>query len=267
MRDPGSTITREEEDMDPNPRSIISRRRLIRTALAAGGASTLAAAFPALAFSAEERSLKKSSTVLFQGDSITDAGRNRGVKQPNEAGGFGRGYPYLLGAYLLGTRPEDDLKIYNRGISGNKVPDLDKRWQADAIDLEPDLISILIGVNDIWHKLGGRYQGTVADYEKGYSELLERTKKALPGARIVVCEPFVLRCGAVNDAWFPEFDQRRAAAKRVAEAAAATWVPFQSMFDEASRRAKPDYWARDGVHPTMAGHALVAATWWQCVKP
>ena len=81
----------------------------------------------------------------------------------------------------------------------------------------------------------------------------------------MICEPYVLRCGAVNDAWFPEFDERRAAARRVSDAAGATWVPFQSMFDEASRRASPNHWAGDGVHATMAGHMLMAVTWLKTV--
>ena len=148
--------------------------------------------------------------VLFQGDSITDAGRDKKGGSPNDAAGLGRGYPFLLGGALLADYPEKRLTVYNRGISGNKVPDLAARWQQDAIDLEPAILSILIGVNDIWHKLGGHYSGTVADYETGYRELLQRSLKELPGARIVVCEPFVLRCGAVNESWFPEFDQRRA---------------------------------------------------------
>lgn len=128
------------------------------------------------------------------------------------------------------------------------------------------MISLLIGVNDIWHKLGGRYDGTVETYEKGYAALLARTRKALPNVRIVCCDPFVLRCGAVDEKWFPEFDQRRAAARRVADAAKAEWVPFQEMFDKAVRGAKPEHWAHDGVHPSMAGHDLMAKTWLETVK-
>ncbi len=244
-----------------------SRRNLFKSALAAGGAWATAGLLTPPAYSAQSRSIKTGSVVLFQGDSITDAGRSRRHEGPNNANALGRGYPFLLGSYLLGMRPESQLKVYNRGISGHKVPDLDKRWQKDTIDLKPDLVSILIGVNDIWHKLGGRYDGTVETYEKGFAALLERTRKALPAARLVVCEPFVLRCGAINDKWFPEFDQRRAAARRVSDGAGATWVPFQSMFDAASKKAKPSYWAGDGVHPSVAGHGLMASTWLEIVKP
>ena len=205
--------------------------------------------------------LKQGSIVLFQGDSITDVGRNKEINQANSHSGFGRGYPMLIGSQLLMEYPEFQLEIFNRGISGHKVPDLDKRWQKDCIDLKPNLLSILIGVNDIWHKLNGKYDGTVETYEAGLKALLQRTRVALPELSIVVCEPFVLRCGAVSDDWFPEFDDRRKACNRVAESMNLTLVEFQSMFNKACEKAPPTYWAHDGVHPTMAGHALMAATW------
>ena len=241
-----------------------SRRDLMQFSLAAGGAAALASLSPRTA-QAAAASLEKDNVILFQGDSITDAGRNRNSKGANDSGGFGRGYPYLISAYLLAVQPELNLQCFNRGISGNKVPDLDKRWDEDCINLKPNVLSILIGVNDIWHKLNGRYDGTVETYEKGFAALLERTKKALPETKIVICEPFVLRCGAVNDKWFPEFDQRKAAAKKVAKDAGTIWVPFQEMFDEAVKTTQPQYWGGDGVHPSMAGHALMAKTWIETV--
>ena len=146
-------------------------------------------------------------------------------------------------------------------MSGNKVPDLEQRWTADTLDLKPDVLSILVGVNDFWHKLGRGYTGTVVDYEHQYAALLDETRRALPEVRLIVLEPFVLRCGAVDDRWFPEFEQRRAAAERVAQQARATFVPLQSVFDDLARRATPQYWAADGVHPTPAGHAVIAERW------
>jgi len=202
------------------------------------------------------------SVILFQGDSITDAGRDRGrEKNANDGRALGSGYACFAAAQLLAERPAAGLKIYSRGISGNKVFQLAERWEADCIALKPDVVSILIGVNDIWHRLNGQYNGTVEVYEKDYRALLERTRQALPGVRLVVCEPFVLRCGAVNDKWFPDFDVYRAAAKRIATEAKAVLIPFQSMFDEAARKAPPAHWAADGVHPTMAGAYLMARTW------
>ncbi len=242
----------------------LSRRTLVRGAALSGAGLTILNWLEQSA-AAAEYSLPEQGVVLFQGDSITDAGRNRQAAQPNDVGGLGRGYAFLIACRLLADHAYQNLRIYNRGISGNKVPDLDQRWQQDCLDLQPNLLSILIGVNDIWHKLNGAYQGSVADYESQLLALLKRTRESLPQTRIVVCEPFVLRCGAVNERWFPEFDERRAACVRVAEQMDCTIVPFQAMFDRAIADAPPEYWAGDGVHPTLAGHALMAKTWIETV--
>jgi lysophospholipase L1-like esterase len=206
-------------------------------------------------------------TVLFQGDSITDMGRNhqKGAT-PNDQAGIGTGYAWLAAAELLVDRPKAGLKIFNRGISGNKVFQLAERWQADCLDLKPDVLSILIGVNDFWHTLNGQYNGTVAVYERDFNALLQRTRKALRGTKFIICEPFVLRCGSVNEKWFPEFDHYRAAARRVADARGAIFIPFQAMFDEAVKYAAPSHWSADGVHPTAAGASLMAHAWLNHVR-
>jgi lysophospholipase L1-like esterase len=203
----------------------------------------------------------KASVIVFQGDSITDAGRNRESTDANSAGALGNGYPLLVASAVLAEHPARALRFYNRGISGNKVPDLQQRWTTDTIDLHPDVLSILIGVNDFWHKLDHGYNGTVQDYEQQYTALLDETRRALPRVRLIVLEPFVLRTGAVDARWFPEFDQRRAVAARVATHARATFVPLQSIFNQRARTAPPEYWAADGVHPTPAGHAVIADHW------
>ncbi len=252
--------------MTRSSQTHLNRRCFIGSALGAGGILAATNALPTPAVAADDaQPLSEGAVILLQGDSITDAGRDRKRGNANDATGLGRGYPYLLGGALLADYPELQLKVYNRGISGHKVPDLAARWQQDAVDLKPAILSILIGVNDIWHKLNGRYDGTVETYETGYRELLKRTLDEVPGVKIVVCEPFVLRCGAVNDTWFPEFDQRRAVAKKLADELKLTFVPFQTMFDEAVESAPPSYWAGDGVHPTLAGHALMAKTWREVV--
>lgn len=209
--------------------------------------------------------LKPRHRILFQGDSITDAGRDRPRAEPNDAAAMGSGYAYLAMSRLLADRPDLELQVYNRGISGNRVPDLKARWASDCLDLKPDVLSILIGVNDQWHKLDGRYAGSVRDYEVGYRELLEATLSARPALVIVLCEPFVLRCGAVTERWFPEFTERRAAAQLLAREFALPMVPFQSVFERALSTARPEYWAADGVHPTAAGHQLMADAWLEVV--
>ncbi|MCA8950729.1 MAG: lysophospholipase [Planctomycetes bacterium] len=204
--------------------------------------------------------------VLFQGDSITDAGRSREhAGEANQKAALGDGYAWQAAASLLSSDRGKGLSIWNRGVSGNKVFQLAQRWQQGCIELRPDLLSILIGVNDIWHTKNGKYDGTVAIYERDYDALLVRTRDALPDVALVVCEPFVLRCGAIDDSWFPEFDHYRAAARRVADAHGAAFVPFQSMFDRAAELAPPEYWADDGVHPTQAGAALMARAWLEVV--
>jgi lysophospholipase L1-like esterase len=243
---------------DPRPVTCrISRRRALLAA-SAGAAASLPATLSAL----QPAAIAPGSLILFQGDSITDAGRDRNQPAVNHAAALGRGYPMLIGSELLAEHPKLNLKVLNRGISGNKVPDLEARWQADCLDLRPAVLSILIGVNDIWHKLNGKYNGTPEVYRDGFTALLERTREALPNLTLVICEPFVLRCGAVNDTWFPEFETRRAFAEQVAQDAQALWVPFQKRFDEAvAAGTEPSYWAADGVHPTPAGHALMAQAW------
>jgi lysophospholipase L1-like esterase len=244
--------------------TTIHRRDLLKGAAVIVAASGLSGCATASRITSERptTSLTRDNVILFQGDSITDAGRNKKSENANDFNALGRGYALMIASSLLGTHAPLRLQCHNRGISGHKVPDLQARWQKDTIDLEPDVLSILIGVNDMWHKLNGNYDGTVADYETGFGALLADTRNDLPNTRLVICEPFALRCGAVNSTWFPEFDERRAAAKRVSNAAGATWVPFQSMFDEAvSEKTPAAYWAGDGVHPTMAGHALMAKTW------
>jgi lysophospholipase L1-like esterase len=244
-----------------------TRRTFLKHSSLALGAASLAG-FASASSAAESwppamhELIAKGDTILFQGDSITDAGRKKDqTAVANDQPALGNGYAWLAAAELLVGRPEAGLKVYNRGISGNKVYQLAERWQADCLDLKPNVLSVLIGVNDLWHTLNGNYDGTVEKYEKDYRALLERTLKALPKVKLVICEPFVLRCGAVNDKWFPEFDRYRSAAERVARSFHAAFLPFQTMFDEAVKYAPPSHWAADGVHPTSAGASLMAFNW------
>lgn len=243
----------------------MNRRELLTQGAAGIGAATLISTIATKVASAAESprlQLNQGDTVLFQGDSITDAQREKKRKAANDGRAMGRGYPLLIGCELLRDNPTLNLKVYNRGISGNRVPSLQQRWVKDCIDLKPNVLSILVGVNDIWHKMNGKYDGTTETYRTGFTELLADTKRQLPECKIVICEPFALRVGAVKDSWYPEFDDRRQVAREVCDAAGALWVPFQSMFDQAIAAGTPaKYWAADGVHPSMAGHSLMAATW------
>ena len=204
--------------------------------------------------------------ILFQGDSITDAGREKNKELPNSAASFGGGYAFLAAASLLDHFAGYNLRIYNRGISGNKVYQLAERWQKDCLDLKPDLVSILIGINDYWHMRNGHYEGTLEKYEKDYRQLLTRTRQELPAVRLVICEPFALPgTTAVSNDWVEPVKGYRETAARLSREFGAVWVPFQKLFDEAMRHAPASWWSGDGVHPSMAGSHLMAAAWLKAV--
>ena len=249
------------------PSLSISRRKIIGTAGLAALASTICKdTFGDDHQKIDKVALKKDTKILFQGDSITDAGRDKKNQIANAQKAFGGGYAWMAASHLLIGNPELNLTIHNRGISGNKVHQLAARWDKDCIALQPDILSILIGVNDIWHGLNGRYDGTVKTYENDFFALLERTRKSLPNTRFIICEPFVLTCGAVNDKWFPEFDHYRESARKVSERFEGTFVPFQSMFDEAVKYAPAKHWAGDGVHPSSHGASLMAHFWLKAIQ-
>jgi lysophospholipase L1-like esterase len=204
--------------------------------------------------------------VLFQGDSITESARTkRKENTPNDPESLGSGYVLLAAGALLDEYSNIRPIIYNRGISGNKVFQLAERWDKDCIELKPNLISILVGVNYFWNIPDGAYKGALEIYQNDYLALLERTKKALPEVTLVICEPFALKCGVVNQKWFPAFDGYRDAAKKVAAEFKTIFVPFQSAFDKVVENSPPQYWAADGVHPTLAGSHLMAKTWLKTV--
>lgn len=211
--------------------------------------------------------LSQGNTILFQGDSITDGRRNREREDlANDQAQLGGGYPLFASASMLASHPGKELKIYNRGISGNKVFQLAARWEKDCLQLQPDILSILIGVNDYWHLRNGNYDGTVEVYEADYSRLIEETRKALPETKIVICEPFLIHGGtALNDTWEAAFAPYRKVARKVADNFDLAFIPFQTVFNEALKSAPAAYWGADGVHPSMAGAQLMAQAWQRVV--
>jgi len=212
-------------------------------------------------------SLNKDNVILFQGDSITDAGRNRENQGFNNPGALGSGYVMLAAAGLLENHPEHNLRIFNKGISGNKVFQLAERWENDCLEIKPDVLSIMIGVNDFWHKLNGNYDGTVEIYRKDFIALLERTKKALPEVKVIIGEPFAVPgIKAVDEKWFPEFYEYQKSAREIADTFGAVLIPYQSIYDEAQKRAPGVYWTGDGVHASLAGAQLMAKAWMSVIK-
>ena len=185
--------------------------------------------------------------ILFQGDSITHGGRGG---DPNHF--LGHGYQYIISAKYGAQYPDRKLVFLNRGVSGDTVARLQARWKADTLDLKPDMLSILIGINDL-----GR--GVSAEqYEAAYDHLLAETVAALPKVRLVLCEPFGLPVK-------PELQKRQAVVAKLAAKYHAPVVHFQKVFDDACQRAPANYWIWDSVHPTYAGHQLMADEWTRTV--
>ena len=225
--------------------------------LAAVILSAIAPAFgqtlePMAAFAANAR-------ILFQGDSITDGNRGRGA-DPNHI--LGHGYCFIVAARFGSGYAGRNLTFMNRGISGNTVLDLEKRWQGDTLGLKPDLLSVLIGVND-----NGR--GVSLDqFEQTYDKLLASTKAENPAVKLVLCEPFTLPVGKRKDdaAWKAGLQQRSAIVAKLAKKHGAAFVRFQKAFDEACKLAPADHWIWDAVHPTYSGHQIMADEWTRTVN-
>jgi len=198
--------------------------------------------------------------ILFQGDSITDGNRGRN-NDLNHI--LGHGYQFIIACKYGGKLPERKLTFMNRGISGDRVSGLLRRWQTDIIDLKPDILSILIGVNDLG-------SGVSAErYEQQYDQLLSDTVKTLPDVKLVLCEPFGLPVGGKAANWEryrADLAVRQAIVVKLGQKYHAPVVHFQQMFEDAIKRAPADYWIWDGVHPTFSGHQLMADEWIRTVR-
>lgn len=194
----------------------------------------------------------KDAVILFQGDSITAGGRGG---DPNHA--MGHGYAFIIAAKFGSQLADRSLSFLNRGVSSNTVGDLSARWQGDAINLKPDVLSILVGINDDYRKVDPR------EFEKQYDQLLAKTVQALPDVKLVICEPFRL---PLTDSVRP-FQEITA---RLAEKYRAPLVRLQHVFEEAEKRTDPrgdgKYWIWDHVHPTYSGHQLIADEWIRTVE-
>jgi len=196
--------------------------------------------------------------VLFIGDSVTDAGRDR--SDPDDLGG---GYPALVAAsYAAAARPgsSDGVCFVNRGISGNRVRDLRVRWRQDCLDLAPELVSIMIGVNDMWRRYDAGDPTPVEDFERDYRAILTDTvDNGAP--RLVLVEPFLLPVREEQRAWRTDLDPKIAVVRQLAEDYSATLVPLDEELTRAAATRAPADLAGDGVHPTPEGHAVIARLW------
>jgi lysophospholipase L1-like esterase len=208
--------------------------------------------------------------ILFTGDSITDGNRYKAESERWDLNHqIGHCYAYVVNALMGSEHPEQELQFINRGISGNRVIDLYGRIYEDMIELQPDIISILVGVNDgplpdhKFHATGKKKYGQL------YRMMLNEVKEELPETKLVICEPFVAEAGRRREdykIWRECIDGYREEAASIAEEFGAIFVPLQDMFDEMCKKYTPEYWIWDGVHPTENGHGLIAKRWMECTK-
>ncbi|ANF98626.1 lysophospholipase [Paenibacillus bovis] len=204
--------------------------------------------------------------VLFQGDSITDGNRGRDA-DPNHI--MGHGYAFWIAAELGHAMAPTQPEFLNRGISGNRITDLQARWNEDTLQLQPDIISILIGVNDILMSIMKPGGFDKIAYENVYRHLLQHTQSELPEVQWILCEPFILRGGHTDadwGGWQAAAADCAAVVRRLAKEFNAVFVPLQDVFDDACAVAPASYWIWDGIHPTTAGHGLLAKRWLEVVQ-
>jgi len=205
--------------------------------------------------------------ILFQGDSITDGGRWRNSSDPNHF--LGQGYPFLIAARLGALHPEQHWVFLNRGLSGDRVSDLLRRWPEDTLALKPDVVGILVGVNDVLLALQQHQRVSPAEFAADYDRLLAETVRALPGVKLVLGEPFIepgARTMADWAAWQEDIRALQAVVAQLGAKYHAPVVHYQKVFDDACRRAPVDTWIWDGVHPTAAGHELMADAWLEAAR-
>jgi lysophospholipase L1-like esterase len=247
-----------------------TRRSFIKNA-AIGTMASLAIPEIAAAAFAEAKGkkirLNANDIVLFQGDSITDANRDKKQNLVNHPACMGSGYALVAGSELLMQNPGNNLQIFNKGVSGDKVYQLAARWDDECLNIKPNVLSILIGVNDHWAVKKHGYTGTIETYRNDFKQLLERTKKALPDVKLIIGEPFAVKgVKEVDDSWYPKFDEFRAAARELAGQFDTGFIPYQAVFDKALKLAPGSYWTIDGVHPNLAGVKLMGHAWLEAVS-
>jgi acyl-CoA thioesterase I len=204
--------------------------------------------------------LKNNTMVLFQGDSITDAGRSRVSDRL-----LGSGYPAKVRSLIKREYPESGIRVINRGISGNRATDLLGRWENDCIALKPDYVSILIGVNDTWRRYD-RDDPTSSDvFRDRLRIIIEKTLNETP-AQIILLNPFLLDINEKITAMREDLCLKQEAVAELSKEYRTKYLDTDALFREAAKKRTPAYYALDGVHPTKAGHELIAKSWlsaWQ----
>lgn len=200
--------------------------------------------------------------ILFFGDSITDAGRDRSAA-PGDCNGWGSGYVHHLAARLGADLAGYELIFSNKGISGNRIYDLESRLQDDVLAHNPNVASILIGINDVGRRYDSGLKSDIAEFKASYRRILE--KLAAAEIEIVLLEPFVLPVPPDRSMWREDLNPKIDAIRELACEFGTTLVPLDGIFAAASTRRDAEFWLPDGVHPSPAGHALIAEAWLSAV--
>jgi lysophospholipase L1-like esterase len=212
---------------------------------------------------------EKGLVFLLQGDSITDGlwgqvcSPERSLADGNHF--LGHGYVYILAARIGADFPQAGFVFHNRGMSGHKVSDLEKRWDTDALALKPDVVSILVGINDTYAVIRKEPDACDAEvFEAKYRRLLQLCKEANPNVLFILGVPFIYPIGVHKEnwnLWDRETSLRGEAVKRIAKDFDAVLVDYPRMFAEALDRAPIEHWTWDGCHPSVPGHELMAREW------
>jgi acyl-CoA thioesterase-1 len=197
--------------------------------------------------------------VLLTGDSVTDWGRDR-----SDPTSLGHGYALIVAALAGARRPDLDLTFLNRGVGGDTAALLRARWADDGLALAPTVVSVMIGVNDTWRRFDSGRSTSTDSYETDLRAILDSARDEL-GARLVLIEPFLVPVTADQDGWRADLDPRIGVVRRLAAEYRAVLVPADGLFAAAAVRTSPEVWTADGVHPTAAGHGLLAGAWLDAV--
>lgn len=208
--------------------------------------------------------LKEHDLILFIGDSITDAGRDR-----SDSTDLGQGYPLMVAGALSARYPEHKLRFLNRGIGGDKVQDLQGRWERDCLALQPDILSILIGINDTWHNASQGVFGVEAElqtFAQTYRDILMQARERTD-AQIVILEPFVLPYPEDRWEWRADLDPRIQVIRQLAGEFAVDYIPLDGRLNALGMKTGYAFLTGDdGVHPTVAGHGVIAQAWLEAVE-
>ena len=204
--------------------------------------------------------IENNEVVLFQGDSITDAGRNR-----KDINSLGNGYAMMAASWFAALYPEKNVNFINKGISGNRVKDLKSRWEEDCLQLKPTFVSILIGINDCWRRYDSNDPTSAEEFEEDYRAILQQLRESLQ-PKILLCEPFVLPVPEDRKKWREDLDPKINVVRKLAREYKTLLLPLDGIFHSVSTYKEPGFWAPDGVHPSYAGHALIAKEWLKITK-